>query len=72
MRSTLTISIPENVREQLDRVSKTAGVSRSDIVRESIRDYLFLRQFRALRKTMRAKASRQGIYTDQDVFQRVS
>jgi len=72
MRSTLTISIPEKVRAQLDRVSKTEGVSRSDIVRESIRDYLFIRQFRALRKTMVSKASRQGIHTDQDVFDRAS
>lgn len=58
MRSTLTISIPEKVRKQLDVVSKSEGVSRSDIVRESIRDYLFIRQFRALRKKMVAKASR--------------
>lgn len=72
MRSTLTISIPEQVRVQLDRVSKTEGVSRSDIVRESIRDYLFIRQFRALRKTMMSKASKQGIHTEQDVFDRVS
>ena len=72
MRSTITISLPEKVRVQLDRVSRAEGVSRSDLVRESIRDYLFVRQFRALRKTMVAKASRQGIHTDQDVFDRVS
>jgi metal-responsive CopG/Arc/MetJ family transcriptional regulator len=72
MRSTLTISIPEKVRVELDRVSKTEGVSRSDIVRESIRDYLFIRQFRALRKNMISKASRHGVHTDQDVFDRVS
>ena len=72
MRSTLTISIPEKVRAQLDRVSKTEGVSRSDIVRKSILDYLFIRQFRALRKNMVSKASQQGIHTDQDVFDRVS
>jgi metal-responsive CopG/Arc/MetJ family transcriptional regulator len=72
MRTTLTISLPEKVRVQLDRVSKTEGISRSDIVRESIRDYLFIRQFRSLRKTMVSKASQQGIYTDQDVFDRVS
>jgi metal-responsive CopG/Arc/MetJ family transcriptional regulator len=72
MRSTLTISLPEKVRVQLDRVSKAEGVSRSDIVRESIRDYLFVRQFRSLRKTMVPKASQRGIRTDQDVFERVS
>lgn len=72
MRSTLTISIPEKVREQLDFVSKSEGVSRSDIVRESIRDYLFIRQFRALRKKMVVKASQKGVHTDQDVFDRLS
>lgn len=72
MRSTLTISLPEKVRAQLDRVSKAEGVSRSDIVRESVRDYLFIRQFRSLRKTMVPKASLRGIRTDQDVFDRVS
>jgi metal-responsive CopG/Arc/MetJ family transcriptional regulator len=72
MRSTLTISLPEKVRVQLDRVSKTEGVSRSDIVRESIRDYLFIRQFRALRKSMTLKAARQGVRSDRDVFDRVS
>lgn len=72
MRSTITISVPEQVRAELDRVSRVEGVSRSDIVRESIRDYLFLRQFRSLRRTMVAKASQRGIYTDEDVFNQVS
>ena len=72
MRSTLTISIPASVRKQLDVVSRNEGVSRSDIVRESIRDYLFIKQFRTLRKGMVTKAARRGIHTDQDVFDRVS
>ena len=72
MRSTMTVSIPEDVRKELDRVSHAEGVSRSDIVRESVRDYLFIRQFRALRKALVPKAARRGVYTDQDVFDRVS
>ncbi|MBN1425656.1 ribbon-helix-helix protein, CopG family [Candidatus Fermentibacteria bacterium] len=72
MRSTITISIPEDVREELDRVATAEGVSRSDIVRESVRDYLFVRQFRSLRTRMMPKAARRGVHTDQDVFDRVS
>ena len=72
MRSTMTISIPKSVRAEIDRVSKAEGVSRSDIVRESVRDYLFIRQFRGLRKAMTDKASRRKVHTDQDVFDRVS
>ena len=72
MRSTMTISVPEKLRVELDEISQAEGVSRSDIVRESLRDYLFTRRFRSLRKTMLPKAAAQGIYTDQDVFDRIS
>jgi len=72
MRSTMTISVPEKLRVELDEISQAEGVSRSDIVRESLRDYLFTRRFRSLRKTMLPKASAQGIYTDQDVFDKIS
>jgi metal-responsive CopG/Arc/MetJ family transcriptional regulator len=72
MRSTITISLPEAMRKELDRLSRAEGVSRSDIVRESVRDYLFLRQFRSMRKRMLLKAAERGIHTDQDVFDRVS
>ncbi|MBI2441950.1 MAG: ribbon-helix-helix protein, CopG family [Lentisphaerae bacterium] len=72
MRSTITISLPDPIRKELDRMSRNEGVSRSDIVRESIRDLLFVRKFRGLRKTMVAKASRRGVSTDQDVFDKVS
>ena len=70
MRSTITVSLPPSVKKELDRVSGIEGVSRSDIVRESVRDYLFIRQFRALRKAMLPKAARKGIHTDEDVFAR--
>ena len=72
MRSTITISLPNTIRRELDQMSRDEGVSRSDIVRESIRDHLFVRRFRSLRKSMVAKAARPGVATDQDVFDRVS
>lgn len=72
MRSTITISLPEEVKVEIDRVSQADGVSRSDIVRESVRDYLFVRRFRELRRIMVAKASQQGVLTDQDVFDQMS
>ncbi len=57
---------------ELERLSKMDGVSRSDIVRESLRDYLFVRRFRSIRNSMLSKASKNEIYTDQDVFDLVS
>ena len=72
MRSTITISIPEELRGELDKVSKEEGLSRSDVVRESLRDYLHIHRFRAIRKRLVAQAEKQGIFTDQDVFDRMS
>jgi metal-responsive CopG/Arc/MetJ family transcriptional regulator len=64
--------VPEKMKKELERLSKADGVSRSDIIRESLRDYLFIRQFRSMRKTLTGKAASRGIYSDQDVFDRVS
>ena len=72
MRTTITISLPREMRTELDTLSREEGVSRSDIVREGLRGYLFVRRFRRLRRKMVEKASRRGIFTDQDIYDRVS
>ena len=72
MRDTVTISLPQAVKRELDRVAKEEGVSRSDVLRQSLEDFLFARRFRRLRQRMMATAQAQGIYSDQDVFDRVS
>ena len=72
MRETVTISLPRAVRRELDRVAKEEGISRSDVLRQSLEDFLFARRFRQLRQRMMAAAQAQGIFTDDDVFNRVS
>jgi metal-responsive CopG/Arc/MetJ family transcriptional regulator len=72
MRETVTISLPRAIRRELDKVAKEEGVSRSDVLRQSLEDFLFVRRFRQLRQRMMAAAQAQGIFTDEDVFNRVS
>ena len=72
MRTTVTLSIPKEMKEELDRVVKEEGVSRSELLRESLRDRLFVRRFRQLRKKAMKRARAKGIFTDQDVFDRIS
>lgn len=72
MRETVTISLPQAVRRELDKVAKEEGISRSDVLRQSLEDFLFVRRFRQLRQRMMAVAQAQGIFTDEDVFTRVS
>jgi predicted transcriptional regulator len=50
MRETVTISHLQAVRRALDRIAKEDGVSRSDVLRQSLEDFLFVRRFRRLRQ----------------------
>lgn len=72
MRETVTISLPAEVRRELDRLAKEEGVSRSDVLRQSLDEFLFVRRFRRLRQRMMASAQARGTFTDEDVFERVS
>ena len=72
MRETVTVSLPQAIRREVDRIAKEEGVSRSDVLRQSLEDFLFVRRFRQLRQRMMAAAQAQGIFTDEDVFNRVS
>ena len=69
---TVAISIPDRLREEIDRLARQEGCSRSEIVREALRDLLFRKQFRRLRQRMMAQAHRERVFTDEDVFERVS
>jgi len=72
MREAITISLPKDIKKELDKAMKEEGVSRSDIVRESLRNYLFIRRYRRLRDRGLGKAEARGIYGEEDVFERVS
>jgi metal-responsive CopG/Arc/MetJ family transcriptional regulator len=72
VRESISISLPEELKTELDRLTAVDGTSRSDVVREALREYLFARRFRALRQELMPYAEAQGIYTDDDVFRAVS
>mgnify|MGYP000737144754 CR=1 FL=1 len=72
MKSRITVTLPRKLRKEIVRLSRTSGVSPSAIVRESLQDYLFLRRFRSLRMKLIPLASRKQIFTDDDVFERIS
>jgi metal-responsive CopG/Arc/MetJ family transcriptional regulator len=72
MRETVTVSLPQALKRELDQIAAREGLSRSDLLRASLEEYLFARRFKALRQRMMAAAQTQGIFTDEDVFNRVS
>jgi metal-responsive CopG/Arc/MetJ family transcriptional regulator len=72
MRKSILISLSEDLKTELDRATEAEGLSRSDLVREALREYLFIRRLRSLRQELMPYAEAQGIYTDEDVFGVVS
>ncbi len=72
MRHTISVSLPEDLRKELDEFTAEEGMSRSEIIQASLRDFIFLRRFRSIRNQMMLHAQQEGIFTDQDVFDRVS
>ncbi len=71
MDATVTVSLPEDLTQQLDELASQEGVSRSDIVLRSVAKYVSLRRFDALRAELSAEARAKGIYTEEDVWKRL-
>lgn len=72
MRNTMTISLPPAMMKEIARIAKAEGVSKSDVVRESVNRGLFIKNVNAIRDWAVPKAQAMGIYTDDDVFKIVS
>lgn len=70
--TTLTIRLPDELRAALDEISRDENKAVSDIVRESLRRYVAVERFRALRKKVLPFAEAQGLLTDDDVFKALS
>ena len=72
MNQTLTIRIPDDLKKELDELSKSENKPISDLVRESLKKYIAIYRFRKLRDIVLPFAEAQGILTDEDVFKTIS
>jgi len=72
MRETITVSLPKWVKQRLDQATKREHTNRSDIVREALRQYFARQEFLRLRGLMVPEGERRGLFTDEDVFRKVS
>lgn len=66
----LSISVPEKLAEELDRMAQEEGVSKSELVRLMARSYKRERvefRFMELQRRMAPKARAAGILTEEDV-----
>jgi len=72
MRTVLSISLPEQISQELNRFAKNTGRNKSDIVKESISLYLWESRLSQIKKRLSSKAKKAGIITEEDLFKAVS
>jgi predicted transcriptional regulator len=70
--STLTLRIPDNLKQQLEALSRERQRPAGELVRESLRRYLAQEELRLMREKLRPYAEARGFLTDEDVFKVVS
>lgn len=66
--TTLTLRIPDELDQELERQSTATRLSKSDLAREALQRYLQTVRFRSLRSKLVPLAQAEGINTDEDVF----
>ena len=69
---TLTIRLDDKLDEELARLAKQTGRTKSEVARDALRRQLSIQRFRALRETAMPQAAAAGYLTDEDVFRDVS
>lgn len=69
--NTITVRIPEELKNDLQRISETEHKPVSDLVRESVRRFVAVERFRKLRRKTLPFAEAQGYLTDEDIFSKL-
>lgn len=66
-----SIRIPDSLESELSSLM-ASGMTRSEIIRMALKQYIAREKFRQLRSKLVPYAEAQGIYTDEDVFNVIS
>jgi predicted transcriptional regulator len=72
MEEILTVRLPKGTRRRLERRARAQKLTLSQYVRKALDTEQFLDVFEAARAKASPQARTQGIYTDEDVFARIS
>lgn len=72
MRTVLSVSLPENISEELDKFAKSTGRNKSDIMKESLSLFLWEMKLKAVQKKLGPKAKKLGIVSEEDVLKAIS
>lgn len=65
---TINVRIPAELQKELLVISRQEKIPVSDLVRESLHEFLAVRRFRQLRKQTLSFAEVQGLGSDEDIL----
>lgn len=72
MSQLISVNLPEKLANELYRLSKNLDKSRSELIKDALRAYIWEVKFRKIKKVVAGKAKARKIVTDDDVFKIVS
>ncbi len=64
----INIRVPVPLQKELEYISRSEHVSVSDLVRDSLREFLAVRKFRSLSQRTRGYARKAGFVTDDEIL----
>ena len=72
MRQVVSISMGEDLVRKLNKLAKQKHTTRSDLVKEAVRQYVFLQETSRIRDELRPYAEKAGIYSEEDLLAKLS
>ena len=72
MRTVISVSFSEEMADELEKMAKSKGRTKSSLIKEALRAYLWEEKFKEVKKKIVTKAKSKGFVTDDDVFRAVS
>ncbi len=64
----INVRVPIALQKELQNISRQEHVPISDLIRDSLREFLAVRKFRGLSKELRRHARKTGFITDDDIL----
>ena len=71
MDKIITVRVPEDLNNDLQKISKEEDKPVSNLIRESLRRYIQIYRFRKLREKVLPFAEARGLLTDEDIFNKL-
>lgn len=73
MRNVVAISLPDGLLKKLNTEAKEQDTSKSEIIRRSLKQHFFTRDFTKLRNKVTAELTKRGItLTEEQIFDEIS